>query len=218
MDIEVMGSETFGLGGFSLIKRFTIRNIREDGSRSERYPLDLVERPAGTDAVAILPYDRGKNGEVRVLLRRGLRPGLKLGRSSTPAFDGSKPGIDHVEVVAGIIESGEETLPGIFSRAAKEIHEETGLRVHPQQIRLLGAPFFLSPGLMAERIVLCQVEHDLVVQDLAMGDGTALEEGGEGLVLSLPEALHYCATGKIQDAKTEIALRRLKDSLQSGAV
>ncbi len=216
IDVEVCSQQLHGSGGFVQLRRMKVRNIRDDGSKSPVYTLDAVERPCGIDAVAVLPYHRPAQGSPLVLLRRGLRPCPRLGRAGQPTRDGQRPALMFLEVVAGVIEQEDKGEEGLRRRATLELAEEAGLEVVPDQVEALGPPLYLSFGAMAERAYFCKVATDL--EDLGdlgepEGDGSLLEEGGEGIVLSLTEALDRCAAGEIQDIKTEVALRRLADEL-----
>jgi ADP-ribose pyrophosphatase len=213
VDVEVEDCELFGRGGFAQLRRCRAVNIRRDGSRSGPYILDLVEREIGADAVAVLPYEVSAGG-VRVLIRRGLRPALRLARAGEPTREAARPPIDHLELVAGILERDDEGNDGLRLRAAAELAEEAGLRVDPARVEMLGPPFFLSPGLTAERIYLCCVSTPLGDLSPPKGDGSRLEEGGEAVIYTLQQALDECASGVIQDAKTEVALRRLEQQLE----
>jgi len=93
IDLELADCELYGDGGFSRLRRCRVRNVLEDGSRSPTYLLDMVERPGRADAVAVLPCEPAD--PVRVLLRRGLRPALRLARSGQPTREGTEPGILH---------------------------------------------------------------------------------------------------------------------------
>jgi ADP-ribose pyrophosphatase len=50
--------------------------------------------------------------------------------------------------------------------------------------------------------------------DTARGDGSPMEEGSRTWWEPLPRAIAGCVDGRIEDAKTELALRRLADRLQ----
>jgi ADP-ribose pyrophosphatase len=80
--------------------------------------------------------------------------------------------------------------------------------VEPSSVWLLGPPFFVAPGIISEKIFLGAVDVTGVAASEPEGDGSPLEEGGVvrwRALASLEEALR---TGEIQDAKTELALRR----------
>ena len=217
VDVEVLSSQLFGEGGFVQLRRMQVRNVRSDGSRSPSYALDALERPGGADAVVVLAYQRsGEERRASVLLRRGLRPVARLGRGGEPTRDGATPRIEVIEAVAGILEAGDAGEEGLRRRAAKELEEEVGLPVPAGRIFALGAPLFISVGVMAERLYFCAVEAALDAHGPGAGDGSLLEEGGGGLVFDLEEALQRCVRGELGDAKTEVALRRLADHLTAG--
>jgi ADP-ribose pyrophosphatase len=217
IDLEVAHCQLWGEGGFSQLRRCRVRNLRADGSHSRTYLLDLVERPGRTDAVAVLPYERRPGMPERVLLRRGLRPALRLGRAGQPTREGETPSLMHLETVAGILEPGDLGEEGLRRRAAAELLEEAGIEVSPSEIHALGPPVFLSPGLMAERIYFSCVEVALDRRGEPTGDGSQLEEGGEVVIWELDRALDLCSAGGIQDVKAEVALRRLREHLNQGA-
>jgi ADP-ribose diphosphatase len=214
-DVVVDDGELWGDGGFARLRRCRAYNVRDDDSRSASYTLDLVERPRGTDAVAVLPYER-RGASTRVLLRRGLRPAPRLARAGEPTREGGIPELLHLELVAGVLELEDLRSGGLRHRAALELLEEVGLRVAPKRIEPLGPPVFLSPGLSAEQIYYCCVEAPLGgTLELAVGDGSLLEEGGEAVLYDdLEQALAACRAGEIMDAKTELGLRRLEERLR----
>jgi ADP-ribose pyrophosphatase len=213
-DIEVLSDEGCGPEGFLLLRRLRVCNVRDDGSRSPPYLLDVVERSMGADAVAVLAFQEHASGEVQVLLRQGLRPCIKLGRQSMPTRESRTPTIYCIEAVAGVLEEEDQGLDGLRRRVSAELHEEVGLEVDPQTVFSLGPSALLSPGIMAERIYFCAVEACLEKKGNAVGDGTALEEGGQGIIYALREALALCRAGELQDVKTELALRRLAEHLE----
>jgi len=208
-DLEVLHCELHADGGFVRLRRCRVRNVREDGSRSAEYRLDMLERPVGADAVLALAYQAAEEGGHRVLLRRGLRPVPRLGRAGEPTREGEIPPLTHLEVVAGVLEAHDQGEQGLRRRAAEELLEEAGLRVEPGEVTVLGPPVYNSLGIMAERIYFCAVEADLDRLEPPPGDGTPLEEGSTPELYGLGEALEMCGRGEIQDGKTELALRRL---------
>jgi ADP-ribose pyrophosphatase len=212
LEIEVLGEQVFGDGGFARLRRLRVRNVRPDGGRSDPYDLDMVERPQRADAVTIIAYDRVA-GAPRVLLRRGMRPVARLGRAGQATREGDRPAIEHIETVAGILEVGDLGEDGLLRRAAVELREEAGLIVDATAVRSLGSPVYISIGIMAERLYFCRVEAALHGLERPTGDGSPLEDGTAPLVLGLDEALARCERGEISDAKTELALRRLAQAL-----
>ena len=119
-DIEVVGDERVGHGGYLLLRRMRMRMLLSDGSRTPVGTWDYVERPSGLDAVVIALWRRGEGGRVEVLLRSGLRVPVRFGRPHEP------PREHFPELVAGILEPGDEPR----RRAADEALEEAGLRRH----------------------------------------------------------------------------------------
>src|SRR5436309_9742209 len=71
-ELEVLSDELVGRGGFLHLRRLRLRNLRPDGSRSEEWLCDFVERKKGVDAV-VLVLHRDAPAGVEVLLRDGLR-------------------------------------------------------------------------------------------------------------------------------------------------
>ena len=215
--LEIDKEERIGQGGFLTIRRLIVRNRREDGSLSRPYLCDMLERPMGLDAVVVAIFTRAR-GSIEVLLRDALRPSLVLGRdggaSPTPVADG-RDRIRFPELVAGIIEGEDKGEDGVRHRAALEVAEEAGYQVRAEDILLLGAGTFPVPGIIAERWWLTAVEVTAPDQQPpADGDGSPMEEGAESRWMPLDAAIASCVAGDVEDAKTELTLRRLKDQLQ----
>lgn len=212
---EIVGQQ----GGFLGIRRLRMRNRREDGSLSERYTCDFLMRPHGHDAVVVALYHRTGPGpaDVEVLIRDGLRPALAFGRdpAGLPVPD-AKPYRFFSELVAGIIERSDRGLDGVRARAAAEAWEEAGYRIEPGEIIMLGGSF-PSPGAMAEKFWFTAAEvADPAAQSAPEGDGSPMEEGATMRWLGLDEAIAACTRGDIEDAKTELGLRRLAEHLRAG--
>ncbi|MBI4509038.1 MAG: NUDIX hydrolase [Deltaproteobacteria bacterium] len=214
--VEILSEKLVGCeGGFLAIRRLTMVNVRADGSRSRPYLCDFIVRPKGVDAVVVAIFTRGPGGKVRVLVRDGLRPALHLGRQAddVPIPDRKKY-LFFREVVAGIVEKEDMGEGGVRRRAALEVEEEAGFRVDPERIFFLGAGSFPSPGAMAEKFWLTAVEiEDPNAATSLDGDGSPMEECAHVAWLDLDEAIAACESGEIEDAKTELALRRLKGRL-----
>lgn len=197
--------------GFLHVRRYTARNRRADGSLSREYPIDVIERPT-LDAVAVCLWARGHSGP-QVLLRRQLRPAAYFRRGQSPALP-EAPYLLFEEVVAGVVEPGEKGFEALQRRAAAEVAEEAGIALPPERFLRLGGPVFMLPGTASEKIHLVQAEvpHDGRAGPFSApehGDGSPLEEGAELLWRPLPAALDAFDRGELEDAKTEIALRRL---------
>jgi ADP-ribose pyrophosphatase len=147
-------------------------------------------------------------------LRDGLRIPLAVGRPpGVPPIPEETRHLFFREVVAGIVEEGDEGEEGLRRRAALEVHEEAGFVVEPARVRLLGAGTFPSPGAMAEKFWLAAVEVDPAAAAPPAGDGSLMEEGAEIAWMDLDEAIAACVRGDLADAKTELVLRRLRDGI-----
>lgn len=183
---------------------------------SEPYLCDFLGRPKGPDAVVVALYHRDTQGRVQVLLRRGLRPALWLGRPGELLPVAETRRMMFTEVVAGIIEHEDDGEAGVRARAAIEAHEEAGFRIAPDDVRMLGAGTFPSPGSMPEKFWLTAAAvEDPTVADEPPTDGSPMEEGAQCSWMPLDEAIEACVRGEIEDCKTELVLRRLRDSLRA---
>jgi ADP-ribose pyrophosphatase len=197
--------------GFLRLKRLRARNRRADGSASREYPIDVIDRPT-LDAVAVCLYARSPRG-VEVLTRRGLRPAAYFRRGRTPVL----PEPEYLlveELVAGVLEPGEVGLDALRRRGAAEVREEAGIEVAPERLEPLGGPFFPLPGIVSEKIHLLAAEVPRPAAEGRHpapheGDGSPLEEGAVLEWRELGAAIAACEGGEIEDAKTELALRRL---------
>jgi ADP-ribose pyrophosphatase len=99
------------------------------------------------------------------------------------------------------------------------VREEVGLEVAPEELETLGGALFMLPGIASEKIHLLSVEvprgpGPAVFPAPEEGDGSPLEEGAELCWRPLAAAIAACERGEIEDAKTEIALRRLAERLR----
>ncbi len=202
---DVISDERLGEGGFLRLRRVRLCVRRADGTRSPEGLYDFVERPMGADAVVLTLWHRAPSG-VRVLLRASPRVPLWF---REPAL-----GRRHVEVVAGILEAGEDDWAAIQRRAAAEAWEEAGLRIAPEAVTRLGARSFPTPGMFSEIFHFVAAEvRDPEAAAHPPTDGSPFEEGAELTWLPLDDAIARCAAGEIPDMKTELALRRLREQL-----
>jgi len=165
----------------------------------------------GRDAIVVALWHRRPGGTIDVLVRAGLRVPLWFVDGADPSSEGP-PLL--AELVAGIIERGEEHEAAWPARAAAEAEEEAGLVLDERDIVILGAPVYATPGLCAEKFVFaaCEVK-DRARAVLPEGDGSPFEEGATLEWMTLSDALAACLRGDISDCKTELGLRRLSDYL-----
>jgi ADP-ribose diphosphatase len=192
--------------GFLRLVRRRLRAHYPDGSASNPFLYDEVDRRA-IDAVVIVAHYVAERGERRVFLRSALRPPIYFRSSARAPGDGldSRGGL--WELPAGLIEPEEQTA----SAAARELFEEVGLRVSPAALRPLGTSMYPSPGVIAERHFFFEVAVDPRERTEPPLDGSALERDGVILDVAVAAALAMCTKGEIEDAKTELALRRLAE-------
>ncbi|HSN91737.1 MAG TPA: NUDIX hydrolase [Anaeromyxobacteraceae bacterium] len=220
-DIEIVEDRTAVSScdeGFLRLKRYRARNVREDGTRSEVYPIDVIDRPT-LDAVAVCLWARTPRG-VEVLTRRGLRPAA-LFRRGRPVVVAEPEYLLLEELVAGVLEPGEQGEGALRRRAAEEVREEVGIEIDPERLEPLGGAFFVVPGIASEKIHLVAGEIARTGGDAPFdapdgGDGSPLEEGALLTWRRLDDAVLACERGEIEDAKTEIAFRRLAARLSAG--
>lgn len=213
--IEVVGDRTADVGpdeGFLRFRRLTVRNRYGDGSTSAPYACDIVSRQR-VDAVAVVLYDIDDQGVVRVALKEGVRPPVYLRRDKQIPHGDVGDQLLVAEIPAGMLEPEDDGEGGIERRAALECMEEAGARVDPSNVAPLGAPMFASPGMADEMVHYRMARADLDALVTPTGDGSVMEEAGGVILLSLDEAIARCRDGRIPDAKTELALVRLRDLL-----
>jgi ADP-ribose pyrophosphatase len=209
---EVISDQRIGDGGFLRIRRLRLKLVRDDGTRTSEGIYDFIERPMGLDAVVLALWNRRTDGGVDVLVRDGLRVPLYFGRAGTSGVPRR-----FTELVAGIIEVGEDSDAAVRRRAVAEAHEEAGLTIEAARIEALGAATFPTPGMCAEefRLVACEVSASARAQMVRPPlDGSPFEEGAGLRWIDLHRAIADCVDGEIRDMKTEVTLRRLRDHLE----
>lgn len=203
--------------GFIKIRRMRVRTRAADGTLSDPFPYDAADR-AALDAVVVLMHadNPAAPDDPLVCVRAQLRPPLLIRREHRLPVPDPNPGFAVWELPAGLIEPHETGEAGVVACAARETEEETGFALPHEGFARLGAPVFLSPGLLPEKVHVFAVrvpDHRAEVD--AKGDG-ALEEGAEVRWLALSECLARCADGRIEDAKTELALLRFREARARG--
>ncbi len=203
--------------GFLHVRRLRCQNRRDDGSTSEIFRVDVVDRPR-LDAVAVAVYRRSKGGKgIEVLTRKNLRPAAYFRKDKSPAIPDAHSHLFVDEIVAGLIEPGEKGEAALRRRAAAETGEEVGFHVEAAKLLSLGAATLLAPGILSEKLFFFAADVTGLTGTEARGDGSPLEEGGEQRWWELHEGRRACRDGRLCDAKTELAWSRLAETLNSPA-
>jgi ADP-ribose pyrophosphatase len=206
VEVAVLEDRTVGDGGYLALRRLTLQNAYEDGTKSRAYEYDVVERGALDAVVVALHTDETPP---RVCLRTATRPPLVLRRDARIPLPEALTAPVIWELPAGLVEADEQGDAGLRACAARETLEETGLAVDPARFSALGPSVFLSPGLIGERIHYLTATVDPEARGVPTEDGSPTEEHAKVIFVALPEAIRACEDGRIEDAKTEVALRRL---------
>ncbi|MCB9653270.1 MAG: NUDIX domain-containing protein [Deltaproteobacteria bacterium] len=212
--IQNLSSVSSPLDGFLRRYRLRAKTLLSDGSRTETYLMDYIDRAPGRRdavAVALVALDDSPSNPVahaKVLLRKQARYPVHLVTGE----------ILCTEVVAGIIEGDE--APEIA--VVREVLEETSLEIDRTDVTSLGPAVFASPGMLTERFFPMMANIPTQALDhlprlRPAGDGSPMEEGAVLLVATLEQALDATlqpvetneGTLHITDAKTEIVLNRV---------
>ncbi|HEY3253816.1 MAG TPA: NUDIX hydrolase [Polyangiaceae bacterium] len=194
--------------GFLRLVRRRYRASYPDGTESVPFVYDAIDRNA-LDAVVIAAHFVAPDGTPSVFLRSCFRPPLTLrDRAHSPLPDEACDG--HLwELPAGLVESSERSAAGVVRAAQRELLEELGFDVDLAALQPLGHSTFPAPGFVAERHFFFEVQVNPDARRQPELDGSPLEHFGSVIDLPLREALELCKKGAIEDAKTELALRRL---------
>jgi ADP-ribose pyrophosphatase len=187
-------------GGFVNVRRLDVSVRYPDGSASETFAYDIVERLA-IDAVAIVAYVRGAAGDPEVFLRTATRVPLVL-REGFGVAEGNM-----WELPAGLIDEGESPRES----AARELQEELGFVVEPAALEELGGWVWPVPGFIAERHFYFCVDVTALPRETPTEDGSPLERGAAIERFPLSRILAHARAGELRDAKTELALRRFAE-------
>lgn len=183
-DVTVLNKKVIWQGYFKMLKyRFT--HSLFGGGTSDVVERELFERDT---AVAVIPYDPVRD---QIVMVEQIRVGA-FKHDINPWM---------VELVAGMIEEGEESL----DVAKRELHEETGLRCN--RIEKIMS-YLVSPGGTSECIELYIAEIDASKASAIAG----LEEESEDirtLTLDVKEALKRLSTAKFQNGVTIVGLQWL---------
>jgi ADP-ribose pyrophosphatase len=196
-------------GGFLRLVRRRYRARYPDGTESAPFLYDSIDR-AAIDAVVIAAH-YVRADQRHVFLRSAVRPPLSErdpARSPTPELD---RGAGLWELPAGLVEPSERGREGVRRCAARELHEELGFIVSVDRLVELGPSTYPAPGFVAERHFYFEVEIDPSSRVEPTQDGSALEHAARIEPILLERALEACRLGELEDAKTELALRRLAE-------
>jgi ADP-ribose pyrophosphatase len=181
-----------------------------DGSLSAAFAYDQVERTA-LDAVVIVAHFRGVDGVLQVFLRSALRPPAAQRRAEICPIP-ERSTLGHLwEVPAGLVEVHEQSEQGLRACAARELGEELGFDATATDMLPLGPSTFPAPSVLGERHFYFHCRVDPAKRNAAAGDGSPLELHAAIVAIPLADALHWVRLGEIEDAKTEIALRRMAE-------
>jgi ADP-ribose pyrophosphatase len=199
-------------GGFLRLVRRSYRARYPDGTLSEPFIYDEVDRNA-IDAVVIAAH-HSDAGRTRVWLRSAVRPPVVMrDPSRSPLQETRLNGL--WELPAGLIEASEQDPDGPRRAARRELFEELGFEVGAERMLPLGPSTFPAPGMVSERHFYFHVAVDPARRVEPPHDGSPLEHQGKVVAVALDEALAMCRSAEIEDAKTELALRRLAEELSA---
>ncbi|HYJ10040.1 MAG TPA: NUDIX domain-containing protein [Polyangiaceae bacterium] len=204
-----------GASGFLRLLRRRFRAHYPDGSASEPFEYDEVDRRA-IDAAVMLAHYEDARGVPYVYLRSSVRPPVAMrDKARSPLRDEHDHG-GLWELPAGLVEPGEQTPEGVVGTAQRELLEELGFEVERSQLLPLGPSVFPVASMCAERQFFFHVAVDPNQRRAPELDGSPLERFGEVIDVPLASALAWCADGSIEDCKTEIGLRRFADIVTRG--
>jgi ADP-ribose pyrophosphatase len=204
-----------GASGFLRLRRRRLRAHYPDGSASEPFDYDEVDRRA-IDAACMLAHYEDSRGVTYVYLRSCLRPPVAMrDKARSPLREEHDHG-GLWELPAGLVEPGEQTPDGVVAAAQRELLEELGFDVARSALAPLGHSVFLSPGIVSERLFFFHVLVEPSQRRAPELDGSPLERFGEVIDVPLSDALGWCASGAIEDVKTEVGLRRFAELVARG--
>jgi len=207
---SVSRSEDQSAKAFLHVDRSVLRAQFESDEPSESFTYDIVARER-LDAVVIAAHYTDEHGRRMVYLRSALRPPVAL----RPKEVWPVPERDDLgglwELPAGLVETDERSAEGLKRCAARELQEELGFEVDPEKLQSLGPSSFPAPGIIGERHFYFHVQVDPARRVEPSEDGSVLERNATILAVPLDEALDLARSGMLEDAKTELALRRLAE-------
>jgi len=196
--------------GFLRLVRRKLVAVDAKGAQSEPFVYDEVDRNA-LDAVVIAAHYQDSTGERRVYLRSAARPPVLMRSVERNACSSYARADGLWELPAGLVEPDELTQEGTFRCAQRELEEELGFTVPLASVLPLGPSTFPCPGVIGERHYYFHVPVNPKERKEPTLDGSAVESLGAIVDVSLRDALKWCRDGSLEDAKTELGLRRLAE-------
>lgn len=194
--------------GFLRLVRRRLRMRFPDGSRSDEFVYDEVDRRA-LDAVVMAAHFV-REEQRWVYLRSALRPPFYFRDAKrSPVREAGHGAL--WELPAGLVEPDEQTLLGVREAARRELAEELGFVVEASEFSPLGPSTLPCPGVIGERHFFFSISVLPQRRAAPTLDGSALERFGRVVALPMSQALELCRSGQIEDAKTELGLRRLAE-------
>lgn len=198
--------------GFLRLVRRRLVAIDQHGVSSAPFVYDEVDRLA-LDAVVIAAHYADSAGRRQVYLRSAARPPVLLRPSHRNAQAAYARSNGLWELPAGLVEPDELSVEGIRRCAQRELKEELGFSIYPDSLLPLGPSTFPCPGIMGERHYFFHVVVNPKYRQEPTLDGSAIERLGAIIEVPLDDALQWCRDGYLEDAKTELGLRRLAELL-----
>jgi ADP-ribose pyrophosphatase len=195
--------------GFLRLVRRCLVALDARGEVSSPFVYDEVDR-AALDAVVIAAH-YVLDGTRHVYLRSAARPPVLLREANRNV------GREYVtrnglwELPAGLVEPGEASKTGVIQCAQRELKEELGFDVTIDRLLPLGPSTYPCPGVIAERHYFFHVSVRPDERREPTLDGSAIEKLGAIIEVPLDDALGWCRAGQLEDAKSELGLRRLAE-------
>ena len=188
-------------GGFLNLKRVDVVASYPSGEESAPFAYDMCDRESFDAVVVLAHFVQG--GVRHVYLRSCVRPPITFRELGAP--DDAEGSL--WETVAGLIDPGETPREA----GARELEEELGFAAHADELHELGHYSYPAPGIIGERHTYFHVTVDPASRKTPSEDGSALERAAHVVSVPLADALAHARAGRLRDAKTELALRRLAE-------
>ncbi|NLK84761.1 MAG: NUDIX domain-containing protein [Aeromonadales bacterium] len=171
------------------IDEYQLSYKRFDGTQSQVFTREIFERDA--NAVGVLIYDV-KTDEVALIEQ--FRPGA-LNDPQSPWL---------IEIVAGMVDSGESNIQA----AVREVKEEIGLEIKESDLHLISS-ILPSPGGISEKVTVYIAKADLS----KLGEHGGLASEGEDIRIfkaKFDDAYMQVENGRVHNAIAMLSLMYLK--------